>query len=359
MKNIKRLKEVIKDFSFLEALQEDLDQYKALDNFKQKTIILIGIGGSALGAQLLSNINPKSDKQLIIVDHIQPEVINNILELEPSEVLIVIQTKSGNTLETINLAEIFIKWFEDNNLEIKNNFIICTEKQSNLEKRFQSFNVLQFELNSKIGGRFSVLTCMGLVIAKLLDINVLDLIEGAKQALKTDQSSIEEIANTIVDNKIKILTVFNYNYLIPDISSWITQLVSESLGKNSNELLPFNLQGPKDQHSALQMLIDGSKNKFVMFIPPYITQDVQIPNQKYSLHDQLMAEYKGTFRSISNRHTTFEFDECVNITNYLGKIIVFFELLVAYIGFIQGINPFDQPAVEESKLITNQILKLL
>ena len=406
MKNIKKLKEVINQFHFLELLNTDLNEYQVLRGCKYNTVILVGIGGSSLGAKLLADLN-QSNKKFHAIDHINSEVITNLLSnLDLSDTIFIIQSKSGNTLETLSTYNIIKKTYFDyqfksnNTIVIGNHFIFCTGVGTTLDLESKSLKSRVFYLNEKVGGRFSVLSCMGFVVATLLDIPIPVILESAKKyaidsniASDTQNSSdhtfktntvirkisnnigeslginyiktplspnncIEDIVRIIIDSEVRTIVLLNYNHHLNLLGDWLVQLVSESLGKDKKEFILFSFKGVADQHSSLQMLEDGIRNKFIFAIPPTFGPDIAVPNTNITLNQQLKAEYKGTLDSLNKIHKIHQFDESVNIYQYLGQIIIFFEIFVAYLGIANDINPFDQPGVEKSKQLTKKYLRL-
>jgi glucose-6-phosphate isomerase len=357
MKNIKKLKEVINDFAFLKLIDANLDEYNQLDNYKQSNIVLIGIGGSWLGAELLASI-ANTQRNIIYLNTVQPEKILTILaSLKPQDTLVISQSKSGNTLETRAGYFIFKKWFNDNQVALDKNMIFCSDSGAFFDTEAQKIRALHYKLDKEVGGRFSVLSCMGLVLAKLAGLDIKALIEGAKK-YQENIDLIDDITSTIIDKNLTKVVIFNYNYLLETFNPWVLQLIAESLGKNNLEITPLIAIGVRDQHSILQMFSEGIKDKYVLVIPPHIDKDIIIDEFQFSLSDLLKAEYQGTIIDLKSIHPTTILDYDDNVVTYLGQLIIFAELLTANIGVNLGINPFNQNGVENSKLITKKILNL-
>ncbi len=355
MKNIKKLKEAIKDYSFLDLLEEDLSQYNLLAEYKQNTIVLIGIGGSSLGAKVISSLS-KSKKKVIFLDHLNSNFILDLLkQLDPIDTLYLIQSKSGKTQETLALYSIFKKWLIDNQSSLSRNIIYSSDPGTFLEQEAIQNGSVFYKLNPNVGGRYSAFSCMGLVLAKLLEIDIYELISSAK-LYPQYLNNIQELALATFESRVKTIVNFSYNHKLPYLNEWIVQLIAESLGKSGKEYLPISCTGVKDQHSFLQLLSDGIKNKLIFFYPPFEGQQLAIPGYDYTINQLLEAEYLATFESLKLIHSYYEFDDNVNLNKYLGKIIIFFEIFTAYLGELNSINPFDQPGVENSKKITQEIL---
>jgi glucose-6-phosphate isomerase len=368
MKNVKRsnVDTKIQDFGFIKLLDNDVSIYNQLNqivNKPPKSIIIIGIGGSWLGAQLLSEI-AKTEINLNFLNTIQPQVINSRLQkLDASDTLVLIQSKSGKTLETITVYEIVKEWLATSLPEYASHMIFCSDQDTFLHSEAKKYKSLFFPLNKDVGGRYSILSCMGLVLAKILQIDIETLIKSGKTAI-SHLPQIELIIESITTKKLTKLVLFNYNYLLPTLNQWLTQLVAESLGKDKLEITPITAIGVQDQHSILQMFAQGTQDKYVITIPPIIDNqsDLQIPNHNFTLNQLLLAEYQGTLKDLSNIHPTLDINSIIdnddNLAIYLGRIVVFFELLVALLGDRMNIDPFNQPGVENSKLIAKKILHL-
>jgi glucose-6-phosphate isomerase len=359
MKNIKKLKEVINGYDFLEIQNKDLLEYNKLnifDNFS--TILLIGIGGSWLGAELLTSYN-LTNKKVIFLNTIQPKIILEITtSLDLKNTCVLIQSKSGSTLETRTCYEYFKDLYQQNNLQISNHFIYVSDQDTFLKKESNTHESIFIELNKNIGGRYSALTCMGLILAKLLNIDLQEFKIGSQLCL-SNLDIIEELTQGCINNNIQKIVLFNYNYKLTKLNDWFIQLIAESLGKEGKELTPISAVGVRDQHSILQMLSEGNKDKLVIFIPPILEVDLKIPKFNFTFNQLLEAEYHGTYQDLSNIHKVFELKQ-LNLSNnqYLGYIITFFEIFTAYYGYLNEINPFNQNGVENSKIITKKILKI-
>jgi glucose-6-phosphate isomerase len=355
MKNIKKLKEVTNLLSFNSLLTQDLTVYNSLNEYKQNTIILIGIGGSWLGAELLASLS-QNNKVVHYINTVQPELIKGIIDqCNPLDTLVVIQSKSGKTTETLAGYNYCKTWLINNNISLTNALIFCSESGSYLHKESQKNDSKFFELNNQIGGRYSILSCMGLVLATLLDVNIEDLILGASSPLL----EVDEIVQTLLNKSTKQLVLFNYNYQLTGLNPWFNQLIAESLGKDNSEITPLPALGVQDQHSLLQMFEEGENSKLCLFIPPFISNESDIDTGLgFSFNQLLKAEYQGTLASLKNSFEVIEFSNTFdNQTQYLGYLLQFFMSLTATYGLSKCINPFDQPGVEKSKQIIRALLE--
>lgn len=355
MKSIKKLSEVTNLLSFNKLLTQDLSVYDCLKEYKQNTIILIGIGGSWLGAELLASLN-SSPKRVYYINTVQPELVKEIIDnCDPNDTLVIVQSKSGTTTETLAGYNYCKTWLIDNNIELTTALIFCSESGSYLHKESQKNNTKFFELDTQIGGRYSILSCMGLVLAALLEVDIDDLIIGASSPLL----EVDEIVQKLLNNSSKQLVLFNYNYKLKGLNPWFNQLIAESLGKEKSELTPLPALGVQDQHSLLQMFEEGESNKLCLFIPPCIDRSNDIDTGLgYSFNELLEAEYQGTLTSLKNSFEVIELQNRLDIqTQYLGYLLQLIMSVTASYGINKGINPFDQPGVEKSKQIIRTLLE--
>jgi glucose-6-phosphate isomerase len=369
----------LEDMPFLSLLSQDLNQYISLEklNHSYTNVVVIGIGGSCLGAKLLISSfssfsrSGESAKNFHFIDYIEPSRLEDLANsLDFEQTLFLVQSKSGGTIETATVFAYFLNLLEAKNLKASDHFIFCTEYESPLFFKAQSLESQIFTIPKNIGGRYSILSAMGLVALKLAGASQQDLkslLYGAKSVLL---GGTDKLAYNFTTNNLEQLVLFNYCHDLQELGDWFVQLVSESLGKGSTETVPISGVGPRDQHSLLQMLVDGKQNKLVITIPPFDSnaqnQEQKIPGYAFTFSSLLDAEYEATKTSIAKKQTLYE----VNFNNdkpndeldrnsilyQVGYCIIFFESLVYFIASKKAINPFDQPGVEESKKIAASIL---
>jgi glucose-6-phosphate isomerase len=367
MKNTKKSKEVTKDIKinindlpFAKLSFQDISQYDILEQYTQSNVVIVGMGGSWLGAEVLSAL-ATSDRRVFFMHSLSPIDIAAIFQfVNPLDTLFVIQGKSGKTAET-NIIYAYCKsYLQKHGAALGPNLIFCSEDGSPLHKEAIDNKALFFSIPKDIGGRYSVFSCMGLVTAKLMGVDIEELLEGSSQnILNTDL-----IVDTLIDNKVKQIILFNYNKDYSSINRWFAQLVAESLGKDGKELTPITAHGVEDQHSLLQMFEDGDPNKLFFFIPPAIGDiealDEMNINIDYpiDIEELYAASYLGTITSLSDKYPVISFapENHSSYDAYLGYMLNLFMTITAKYGIRTGINPFDQPGVESSKIITQKYL---
>ena len=345
---------------------------KELKKFtKFKTIAIIGMGGSILGAQAIYNFfHTKIKKKIYFFDDLNENKIINFKKKENfSKVLFIIISKSGNTVET--LSNVFSL-----NILKKNskNLILISEKKDNLLFSLsKNLNLFYIEHKSYVGGRYSVLSEVGIIPAYIMGINIYKLRSNLLDCLKSKNKVL------IKNNTIKLayfMNKKNFNNLIflnyfPELEKflqWCQQLIAESLGKKNMGFLPVISNAPKDHHSLLQLYLDGPKDKFFnIFSFDKKSKEVIRINKNCGIKSFLnkkgissvkKAQKKALIKSFKKNNIPFREFEIKKINEeVLGKLFSIFILETVIVGKLLGINPFDQPAVEQVKIYTKQLLK--
>src|SRR3989338_2013001 len=245
-------------------------------------IVVLGIGGSALGAiclqQSLKHLfenelkNSKTPK-LYIIDNIDPVLIKELEDIiDYKKTLFIVITKSGETIETLSQYSYFRKNCEKKKLDIKNHFVFVTDpKNSDLRKIANKEKITSFGIPKNVGGRFSVLTAVGLLPARLIGIKIEKLLAGAKKVKKDRAFTLAAIQFLL---KKPMTVLMPYSQKLIKFTDWHRQLLAESIGKkftNSGKIIhsgitQINALGAHDQHSQLQLYNEGPNDKFVIFI---------------------------------------------------------------------------------------------
>ena len=366
--NIKIIKDIISQNSTLlkYLINNSKFEFKFKKFKKFKTILIIGMGGSILGAKAIYDfLKHKTKKNFIFIDNLDENYLKSIKKNNNlSKSLFIIISKSGNTTETISNTY-FFKSF----LKSKNTIILTENKNSflrNLAKE-KKFNFLEHK--KFIGGRYSVLSEVGMLPAYLMGFKV----ENFKKNLGKfiyNKKIILSSANLINKLKIKnakILVFFNY---VPELNNflyWSQQLFAESLGKNKKGFIPVISNAPKDHHSLLQLYLDGPKDKvFYIFSSSKrgnlkTKSDFFNDNVKYlrkKKYNDIKDSQKNAFlRVLKNKKIPFRE---INIQKFnedtIGKLFLQFIMETIFLGKLINVNPFDQPAVEEVKVLTKKFL---
>ena len=333
--------------------KKQIAKYKKYSNFT-----LIGMGGSILGAKSIYSFLKKNiRKKFIFKDDFENEKI-------PKKNLNLIISKSGSTLETIANTNIMIN-------KNHQNIFITENKNSylhNLAKKLKSEIIYH---NNFIGGRYSVLSEVGMLPAELMGLNVnkfrrLNFLIKNKKFMNSLVENVSTILNLVSKKKFNSI-ILNYDKNSSDIFYWYQQLVAESLGKKNKGILPIISNMPKDNHSLMQLYLDGTKKNFFtfFFVKDEFSKKINTNNllnshyylKNKKIEDIKYSQYIATRRVFQKKNIPFRsFQVKKRNEETLGELFTFFILETILISRAININPFDQPAVELIKKETKKIL---
>ena len=326
---------------------------KDLNRFKKfNTIVIIGMGGSILGSEAIYFfLKKRIKKDFIFLNNIDEDELQKIKSKKKlSKILFIIISKSGNTIETLsNITALKII-----KKRSKNIIIISEKKQNPLYLLSKKMEIFHIEHKSYIGGRYSVLSEVGMVPAYLMGINILNLRKNLLNHFRARNKSYLKDSSTILASilqrkKLNNLIFFNYVPQLDKFLYWNQQLIAESLGKKGKGFLPVISSAPRDHHSLLQLYLDGPKDKlFYVF-----SSDT---NNK-SLNQVKIAQKNAFLKVLKKKRIPFREFKIGDINEQaLGELFSYFILETIIVGKLTNINPFDQPAVEEVKVYTKNIL---
>ena len=329
---------------------------------KYSEIKLIGMGGSTLGARAIySFLKDKIKKKFIFVDSLEPK--NDKIKNKKSFLNLII-SKSGNTLETITNANILVK-------KNHKNIFITQNQKSYLMTLAKKLKAEVIHHNDFIGGRYSVLSEVGMLPAELMGLkqkkfrqfNNLIKNKNFMNSLILNVSNIHELIKKKRYNSI----ILNYDKNSYDLFSWYQQLVAESLGKKGKGLLPVISSMPRDNHSLMQYYLDGNRNSFFTFFfvrnePSDKIVNKDVLNSHYYLKNKNVfkireAQFLATQKVFKKKNIPFRsFHLNKRNEKSLGELFTFFILETILLGKLLNINPYNQPAVELIKTDTKKIL---
>ncbi len=350
----------------------------------KKNFVQVGIGGSALGPEMLVDALAKNEKNFLCLDNVDPDYIHrklNSIDLKDSIFYVV--SKSGGTAETIACYSIIRNELSKVGIEdFENYFIFCTDPEAGeLRAHVEKHQYTSLSVPANIGGRFSVLSAVGLLPAMFMGIDCKKLFEGANSAksmmLSKDfnSNSLFQTAELIYQaslNGVNQTVMMPYSSLLKSFSAWFVQLWAESLGKIGPTgpvgLTPIAAYGATDQHSQVQLFMEGPNDKVLFLI--HIAQsehDYQLDSglelsravklAPYKMSQLLEAEFQGNMQALKEQNRSLVEIELKKLDeSSMGAMIMFFESLTAVMGNYLEIDAFNQPGVEKGKVFTFQFL---
>ena len=336
--------------------KKELNKFKKSSNFR-----LIGMGGSTLGAQAIYDfLSTKVKKNFEFVDNLKNYQNKNL----KNKIVNIIISKSGNTIETIANANILIK-------KKDKNIFITENKKSNLYLLAEKLKADIIHHNNFIGGRYSVLSEVGMVPAELMGLSSnhfrqFNLLIKNKRFLNALIMNVTATRNFIKKKKFNSV-IINYDEKSDNLFKWYQQLIAESLGKKNTGLLPIISNMPKDNHSVMQLYLDGFKNNFFTFF--YVNENKTnkiknknlLPSQKFlknkKISNIIYLQKKATENVFVKKNIPFRsFEIKKRDEKSLGELFCFFVLETILLGKSLDLNPYDQPAVELIKKETKRLL---
>jgi len=336
--------------------KKTLSKYSKFKNFR-----IIGMGGSSLGTQAIYDfLNHKIKKKFIFIDNI----INGGKLNNKKKFLNLIVSKSGNTLETIVNANILIK-------KKDKNIFITENKKSYLFLLAQKLKSEIIHHNNYIGGRYSVLSEVGMLPSALMDLNInkfkqLNSLIKNKFFLDNLVSNVASILFYVKKKKYNSI-IINYDINSKSLLEWYQQLVAESLGKKNLGILPIISNMPKDNHSLMQLYLDGFKNNFFTFFFSKEQKSLTLNKSEIlkshsflknkNINQILFAQKTASENIFLKKNIPFRsFEIKIRDEKTLGELFCFFILETILLAEALKINPYDQPSVELIKAETSRIL---
>ena len=368
----KILRSIIKDKNIVEKypLLKTMDKnYKY--TFKKRNFYfnpfsefnILGMGGSILGSEAIYNfLKHKINKKFNFYNTLK---LQNIPKTHKKNINIVI-SKSGNTLETISNFNLLLKSQKRNK-----NIILCENNKNFLRSLGKKLKAEIFEHKNYIGGRYSVLSEVGMLPAEFMGLNEkkfkrFNYLINNKNFINSLIENVTSIFNYIKNGKTN-LVILNYDQKSDSLFQWYQQLLAESLGKNKKGIFPIVSSMPKDNHSLMQLFLDGPKNNFYTIFSArekklekldknYLFNNYTILKNK-SINKIIESQKIATENIFKKEKIPFRSFEIINRNEEsLGELFSFFILETILLGHLLKVNPFDQPKVE---LIKNETRKIL
>lgn len=349
-------------------------------------LIVVGVGGSSLGTKAIAKMikSKKSKPKLHFLDNLDPALVHKVFKkINLHTSLFFIISKSGTTLETISLFKTVLqKLKQEKNLDIQKHISIITDPNSSLEAYAKKHRVKYFHIPENVGGRFSVFSAASLVPLTICGYDTASLLEGAKSCKedylkKSDDTILQKAYRYAIHHEASINVLFSYSSVFKEFNEWYTQLWAESLGKKRGYLrvglTPVGLIGSADQHSFLQLIMEGVKDKSVTFLKvKEAKKDIKIPDIKIdcitsaslssniNMQDILNMQCDATMQSVLKEGITTDIIEIDRVDAWhVGYLMYYYMLLTSTCGIMLGINTYNQPGVEVGKNILKAMLKTM
>ncbi len=358
---------------------------------KQTNVVVIGIGGSSLGTYAIYKFLKHSrdlEKKLFFLETTDPiDIQSKIENIDLKDTLFIVISKSGTTVETVSI-------FKYINSLVKcdaSNTVVVTENDSKLNAYAQIHRMKRFEIPKNVGGRFSVFSAVGLLPLAIVGIDIDELLRGTREThddffaenwteskkLATNQRLLKK-ARFLVEykNSFNINVVFSYSSRLEGFNKWYIQLWGESLGKidiNSSHqgLTPVGIIGPIDQHSFLQLIIEGRRDKTLTVIKvENFDNDLKIPAVTLEGLEELDYLNELKFSSLINSQADATIEAIKNLNDIpcdvmtidgvcesaIASLMYEYELLTSLCAKFMYIDAYDQPGVESGKIILKKKL---
>jgi len=353
-------------------LREEIDRH-------YHTIALVGIGGSSLGVKAIDRFlrpNTPNAKKIVYLENSDPvSILSEIGQIDPRRTLFIVISKSGGTVETLSIFKRLITTFELN-LDESRQILVVSDEGSILAQFADEHRLRRFVIPDNVGGRFSVLSAVGMVPLTLAGFQTKEILIGAQHFLdrfwNREEEHLIKKAVYYVENaeRFPINVLFAYSDMFEEFGKWVVQLWGESLGKWNRRgervgLTPISLIGSVDQHSFLQLIVQGPLNKTVTFMHiEHSEETLMIPDLSlkfleksdfvngHSFNELINAQCMATMKSVIESDVSVDEIAWERIDEQsVGEMILYYELLTSLSGVLFEINTYDQPGVELGKRI--------
>lgn len=364
------------------ALCKEVKQFFANDIQVYDTIAIVGIGGSTLGVKAIDRLlRPRTPhaKKIIYLENSDPvSITQEIEQITLENTFFMVISKSGGTVEALSIFKRLIATFAIT-LENSKQIVVVSDDGSSLTKFADHYGLKRFIVPANVGGRFSVLSAVGVVPLTLAGFDMTKVLEGAKSFgesfwLRQEEHILEKATYYVTHaQQYPINILFSYSDTFEEFGKWVVQLWGESLGKKNRHgervgMTPISLIGSVDQHSFLQLIIEGPLNKTVTFMHVEHSEDtLLIPDMSLlyleksdfvngvSFNALINAQCKATMKSVLDSGVSIDEITWKQVDEAsVGEIIIYYELLTSLSGALLEINTYDQPGVEQGKKIMQE-----
>ena len=374
-----------KKIGYYNLAKQNTEEFKKYaSNVKQKNVVVIGIGGSTLGTYAIYKFlkhSKKLEKKLFFLETTDPiDIQAKIDDINLEDTLFIVISKSGTTVETLSI----FKYIHTLVTIDKENTLVITEHDSKLNEYAKANGMKSFEIPKNVGGRFSVFSAVGLLPLAIVGIDIDALLAGTREVHDSffskggEYNNIVKKARFFVEykNRFNVNVVFSYSSRLEGFNKWYIQLWGESLGKidindTRQGLTPIGIIGPVDQHSFLQLIVEGKRDKTVTVVKvDDFDKNLKIPSVTLQGLEELDYLNGIEFSSLINMQADATIEAINNLgdipcdvitldsvsENSIASLMYGYELLTSVCAKFMYINAYDQPGVESGKIILKKKL---
>ncbi len=347
--------------------------------------LVLGIGGSSLGAEMLTRVLGHGIHPIAFYDNLDPTTLFDPQAVDWEQTLLLVVSKSGNTVETLGQFLAVLPELESRlGARLAQHVLVITENENGALCKLARELKIEILAHPPVGGRYSVLSVVGLLPAAIAGVDVPQLMQGAHAMaervsnpdMQQNPAFMQGAAQFLHAQRGRSLsTQFVYADRLLPLTRWYAQLWAESLGKRDaggahRGLTPTAARGATDQHSQMQLYLDGPDDKQFTFIfsPELKTQGMRVPERArdfeavkllagHTLGEMFHAEFEATRATLTRRKRPNRTFSVPLAASALGELIVLLEMETVVVAELLGVDPFDQPAVEDSKKLAWEYLK--
>lgn len=335
------------------------------------TLVIAGMGGSSLSGETLAPLRKTATPALRFIDNIDPHSIETLSEtLDWHDTGFLVISKSGNTVESLAQMAVLLRQAKSRLPHYAKHFCVITMADGNpLHTLAKHHGIRVLGHDPKLGGRFSVLSSVGLIPAAFIGLNIRALRAGARSVLQENFQVVPGPAarsaalhRALMEKDIHVNVMMHYCDRLGGLADWYRQCWGESLGKCNAATTPVRARGATDQHSQLQLYLEGPKDKLftVMMLDSsgqgeridYDDKDVRLDFLKQrTLGDLMVAEQRATLSALEKNNCPVRSFEMKELNEeVLGALLMHFALEIMFTAKLMNVNAFDQPAVEQGKV---------
>lgn len=366
------------------ALKDDLGELETLATELRatyKTVIVAGTGGSGLSGRTLTQLKLLGAAHIHYLENIDPDTLEDMLaHIDLKQTCFLVISKSGSTVETLSQYYVLLNHVEKTlgREGVRGRFILITTPGENpMRASARKYQLRVLDHAPDVGGRFAILTLVGLLPAAIAGLDIRAIRKGAQSVLaqlhdaKHPSESYPALGAALqyafMEKKIPMSVMLPYAEKLTVFSLWHRQVWAESLGKKGHGTTPIPSVGTTDQHSQVQLYLDGPKDKlFTMVVSNRKGKGpvIHAPDDKSldyirgkTMGDVMAAEQKATFETLVKAGRPVREIEIDAIAEeQMGALLMHFTIEVILTADLLGINPFDQPAVEDGKILARDYL---